>query len=349
MWRRTAPHLPFLLKGPLPQLQRLSIGHFTAWPLKQFVNLVSISLAFNKDARDSISFMFLLQVLDRSPLLEELKLRHAGFTSTHYIGTSIVTLRCLKTLLIDDFHSPILLSHLSLPPNVIVIAVVETESNNHNVSGIQAILPVDLNNLPFVHNIVAADMVCKSRDTGSITLTATNKHGGSLSATERIARRLARSPRSYYKSYLDSLPTLDLSQLTDLRLIWGPWDEGGGDSLPRNIALYMFESMPALRNLVIADHAMVDFLRPLLSDQGSICPLLESLEVSVRTGAHPEVFSILFSIARSRSLGGYPLRRISPIFSGSHPAEAITAKEAWKKWYKDYHLDEFLCKSDDVE
>lgn len=350
MCRRTGTQIPFLFKETFPQLQRLSITHFTAWPTQQFVNLIYINLTFVKGARDSMPFRVLFEVLERSPLLEELKLCHAGFTSAHNVGTSIVALHSLKTLWIEDFYSPILLSHLSLPPNVRVVSIVETESNNHNISGVAAVLPADLKTLPFVHNIVSIDMSSKSGDPGAIKLNIIDKYGGSLSATELIPRRLVRSPRSYYKLYLDSFPTLDLSQLMDLRLFWNSWDVGGIDHLSGKIALSMFQSMPALKNLVIADHTMVDFLTPLLPEnQSLVCPLLETLEISIRPGAHPEIFALLFGIARSRYQGGCALRRLDPIFSEGPSAAALASKEGWKKWYRDYRLDEYLYKSDSLE
>ena len=135
-----------LLNGDLSSLRTLHLKFVqTDLPWRNMVNLTSFTLF--SPSLEPVSVRQLLDFFESTPHLCRVELRHAMSKNGVQNG-QLVSLACLKSMIIDDFHPPALLDHLLIPAG----AELEIRGYFDN-SPIGALLPRSLNNLENFSNV----------------------------------------------------------------------------------------------------------------------------------------------------------------------------------------------------
>jgi hypothetical protein len=114
----SAPELPQIFHRDLPHLRHLSLFQFSLWPRDIFTNLVTLRLS-NHGHEMSISTF--LDVLDESPLLQELELeRYEPVDSQLSPLNRVSSLHYLSKLQLQSCNALRILSHLHLSPIITI-------------------------------------------------------------------------------------------------------------------------------------------------------------------------------------------------------------------------------------
>lgn len=309
------------LRGPLPRLRELDLITNGSWPSGLFVNLSILTLRGTEWGED-IGASFFLDVLDGSPLLQELSLVRYVLAGLPAVSHRTATLCHLSILNLEFCNSRVILSHLNIPlrTTITLSNVIRCPRGHHTTDFFEAVP----DKFPRLHN---AEHFEFSSGHQKLSIKIADSHGNltKIHGTVDNILEAANHRCNFSSEVVESILKRNIFTLVTSLVI------GDGVCLSTVSVSILLMHLNPVQKISVNEYVvnlMLKALRP--QDHTILCPNLKELKINVWFNGSPEQqqtwWSEFTTFLEERSMAKCPILdveiELNPNLSGQIPYDA---------------------------